>query len=80
MRSPISELNTQEKIREKINAIEEASGQKMNSAAKKIIEQHVLGDMMKRMTNLYALMAKYSPERGSMSIKVWRLYLIFRVW
>jgi hypothetical protein len=70
MRSPISELNTEEKIREKINEIEEASDQKMKSAAKKIIEQHVLGDMMKRMTNLYALMERYSPERGSMSIKV----------
>jgi len=39
-----SELNTQEKIREKINEIEEASGQKMKGAAKKIIEQHVLGN------------------------------------
>jgi len=38
------ELNTQEKIREKINEIEEASGQKMKGAAKKIIVQHVLGD------------------------------------
>nr|AAU83989.1 conserved hypothetical protein [uncultured archaeon GZfos35B7] len=38
------ELNTQEKIREKINEIEEASGQKMKSAAKKIIVQHVLGN------------------------------------
>jgi transposase len=38
------ELNTQEKIREKINEIAKASGQKMNGAAKRIIEQHVLGD------------------------------------
>ena len=38
------ELNTQEKIREKIKEIEEASGQKMKGAAKKIIVQHVLGD------------------------------------
>lgn len=38
------ELNTQEKIREKINEIEEASGQKMKGAAKKIIVQHALGD------------------------------------
>nr|QNO58230.1 hypothetical protein DKLEMCON_00012 [Methanosarcinales archaeon ANME-1 ERB7] len=38
------ELNTQEKIREKIKEIEEASGQKMKGAAKKTIVQHVLGD------------------------------------
>jgi transposase len=38
------ELNTQEKIREKINEIAKASGQKMKGAAKEIIVQHVLGD------------------------------------
>jgi len=64
------EHNTQEKISEKIKEIEEASGQKMKGAAKKIIVQHVLGDMMKCMTNLYALMARYSLERGRMCIKV----------
>jgi transposase len=38
------ELNTQEKLREKIKEIEEASGKKMKNAAKNIIEQHALGD------------------------------------
>ena len=38
------ELNTQEKLQEKIKEIEQASGKRLKSAAKKIIEQHVLGD------------------------------------
>jgi transposase len=38
------ELNTQEKILEKINEIEEASGKKMKNAEKNIIKQHALGD------------------------------------
>ena len=42
------ELNTQEKLREKIKEIEEASGKKMKNAAKKIIEQHVLGDELQK--------------------------------
>ena len=39
-----AELDTQEKLREKIKEIEEDSGKKLKSAAKKIIEQHALGD------------------------------------
>lgn len=38
------ELNTQEKIREKIKEIEKVSGRKLKSAAKKVIEHHALGD------------------------------------
>jgi len=38
------ELNTQQKIREKLKEIEEASNRRLKSAAKKIIEQHALGD------------------------------------
>lgn len=38
------ELNTLQKIREKLKEIEQASGRKLKSAAKKIIEQHTLGD------------------------------------
>ena len=46
---------TKKKLRDKVKEIEEASGKKMKDAAKKIIEQYVLGDMMKKMTNIYAL-------------------------
>jgi transposase len=42
------ELNTQEKIREKLKEIEEASGRRLKSAAKKIIEQHALGDELQK--------------------------------
>jgi transposase len=42
------ELDTQEKIREKLKEIEEASGRRLKRAAKKIIEQHALGDDRKR--------------------------------
>jgi transposase len=42
------ELNTQQKIREKLNEIEQASGRKLKSAAKKIIEQHALGDELQK--------------------------------
>lgn len=38
------ELNTQDKIREKIEEIEHARGKKLKRAAKNIIEQHALGD------------------------------------
>ena len=38
------ELNTQEKIRKKIEEIEHFRGKKLKSAAKNIIEQHALGD------------------------------------
>ena len=38
------EFDTKEKIRKKIKEIENARGKKMKSAAKKIIEQHALGD------------------------------------
>jgi transposase len=38
------ELNTQEKIRKKIEEIENSRGKKLKSAAKNIIEQHALGD------------------------------------
>jgi transposase len=38
------ELNTQQKIREKLKEIEQASGRRLKSAAKKIIEQHALDD------------------------------------
>jgi hypothetical protein len=39
------ELNTQRKILEKLKEIEEARGGKLKRAAKKIIEQHALGDV-----------------------------------
>ena len=42
------ELNTQQKIREKLKGIEEASGRRLKSAAKKIIEQHALGDALRK--------------------------------
>ena len=42
------ELNTQRKIREKLKEIEEASGRRLKSAAKKIIEQHALGDELRK--------------------------------
>lgn len=42
------ELDTQEKIREKLKEIEEASGRRLKSAAKKIIEQHALGDELRK--------------------------------
>jgi len=42
------ELNTQQKIREKLKEIEDASGRKLKRAAKKIIEQHALGDEMQK--------------------------------
>lgn len=38
------ELNTQNKIREKIKEIEEARGKRLKRGAKRIIEQHALGD------------------------------------
>ena len=38
------ELDTQEKIRNKIEGIEKASGKVLNSAAMNIIEQYALGD------------------------------------
>jgi transposase len=38
------ELNTQQKIREKLKEIEQASGRKLKSVVAKIIEQHTLGD------------------------------------
>jgi transposase len=38
------ELDTQQKIREKLKEIEDASNRKLKRAAKKIIEQHALGD------------------------------------
>ena len=38
------ELNTQQKIREKLKEIEQASGRKLKSLVAKIIEQHTLGD------------------------------------
>ncbi|GAH29479.1 unnamed protein product [marine sediment metagenome] len=38
------ELNTQEKLRKKIKEIKQASGKRLKNAAKKIIEQHALGD------------------------------------
>jgi len=42
------ELNTQRKIREKLKEIEEASGRRLKSAAKRIIEQHALGDELQK--------------------------------
>ncbi|MGB7533215.1 MAG: IS1182 family transposase [Halobacteriota archaeon] len=42
------ELDTQQKIREKLKEIEQASNRKLRSAAKKIIEQHALGDEMQK--------------------------------
>jgi hypothetical protein len=42
------ELNTQQKIREKLKEIEQASDRKLKSAAKKIIAQHVLGDELQK--------------------------------
>jgi transposase len=38
------ELNTQEKLRKKIKEIKQASGKRLKNVAKKIIEQHALGD------------------------------------
>ena len=38
------ELNTQEKIRQKIEEIEHSRSKKLKSAAKNVIEQHALGD------------------------------------
>ena len=42
------ELNTQQKIREKLKEIEQASNRKLRSAAKNIIEQHALGDELQK--------------------------------
>ena len=42
------ELNTQEKLRKKIKELEKSRGGKLKRAAKRIIEQHVLGDEHKR--------------------------------
>jgi transposase len=42
------ELNTQEKLRKKIRELEESRGGKLKRAAKRIIEQHALGDEHKR--------------------------------
>jgi len=42
------ELNTQEKLRKKIKELEESRGGKLKRAAKRIIEQHALGDEHKR--------------------------------
>jgi len=42
------ELNTQEKLRKKIKELEESHGGKLKCAAKRIIEQHALGDEHKR--------------------------------
>lgn len=42
------ELNTQQKVREKLKEIEQASNRKLKSAAKKIIEQHALGDELQK--------------------------------
>lgn len=42
------ELGTQQKIREKLKEIEEASGRRLKSAAKKIIEQHMPGDELQK--------------------------------
>ena len=42
------ELNTQEKLRKKIRELEESRGGKLKRAAKRIIEQHALGDEQKR--------------------------------
>lgn len=42
------ELDTQEKLRKKIKELEESRGGKLKRAAKKIIEQHALGDEQKR--------------------------------
>nr|QNO50839.1 hypothetical protein CMPLHDHG_00004 [Methanosarcinales archaeon ANME-1 ERB6] len=41
-------LNTQQKIREKLKEIEQASNRKLKSAAKNIIEQHALGDELQK--------------------------------
>jgi len=42
------ELNTLQKIREKLKEIEQASGRKLKSVVAKIIEQHALGDENKK--------------------------------
>jgi transposase len=42
------ELNTQEKLRKKIREIEESRSGKLKRAAKRMIEQHALGDEQKR--------------------------------
>lgn len=42
------ELDTQEKLRKKIKELEEARGGKFKRAAKKIIEQHALGDELQK--------------------------------
>jgi len=42
------ELNTQEKLRKKIRELEESRGGRLKRAAKRIIEQHALGDEHKR--------------------------------
>ena len=42
------ELNTQQKIREKLKEIEQASGRKLKSLVAKIIEQHTLGDELQK--------------------------------
>jgi transposase len=42
------ELNTQEKLRKKIKELEESRGGRLKRAAKRIIEQHALGDEHKR--------------------------------
>lgn len=42
------ELDTQEKLRKKIKELEEARGGKLKRAAKKIIEQHALGDELQK--------------------------------
>ena len=38
------ELNMHEKLRRKIRELKQASGERLKNAAKKIIEQHALGD------------------------------------
>jgi transposase len=42
------ELNTQEKLRKKIKELEESRGGRLKRSAKRIIEQHALGDEHKR--------------------------------
>jgi transposase len=42
------ELNTQQKIREKLKEIEEGSGRRLKRAAKRIVEQHALGDELRK--------------------------------
>ena len=42
------ELNTQEKLREKIRELKQASGKRLKNAAKRVIAQHALGDELQK--------------------------------